>query len=1122
MKPSFRLKVLLLWSTAVTLLGFSNAAIHEKALRNSNANNNQLPQRSNNKGYINTGGRSTFRESKLILVSTLDGSIIAMDKFEEYVYWTLKGGPNGELLKTESYFHTENTSQNQSPEFDYDDIFADTVGDDYEDDDERDMWSDLPPDIAPLVDMGENDVPSPSDIFYIVEPKDNGTIYLYQNGQKLTQLPLSIKEMVDKAPAKFDDDTVYVGSKSTKLIAVDPRNGHIRNKFDMDNAGDAFIIASQHRLPSDTLFIGRVDYRLEIFNPAKKFRWNVSYSEYVPNSFDLDIDMLRKTPSSFYVAPGASGEITAIDLIKGNVLWSRQLPYPAVDVFDVYSRPDDTLSIVKQLVPQLPGTGQIGELLSNRVPAKTAYVGNYNGYIFAMSTDNFPLVQLAKAHGSNTNYPLLESGRKHEEYAGGSGDGPSQHKVYTRPESDDHLYDPTPDTRCRIDNPDFLACMRGLHGVKRLEASGARGRLDPGDNTLENQSGRFQPPVTHEPGDKWKLDGAQIAKPGTFQDGVGKYWKAVFLFILSFFYLKRKYLQDICKLYCEPMIKQYVLPVVNPYLDAYRRQRTVEDVDSDGGKSDKKSRKSNRGRKKSKEASTSEALNPQANSTAIDIHSQQQANGDRSVTFAHDTKHEDGDNHTIVDFSNETATKFSNSQLPYGFTKSTPLVSSALNVTEIILGYGSHGTIVYKGTFDGRDVAVKRLLVDFYDIASQEVRLLQESDDHPNVIRYYFKEERERFLYIALELCYGSLYDYIEKSSIVTDLHLLDTVNPAKILYQMISGLHHLHSLKIVHRDIKPQNILIAPAKTKPGQPKNSSNVRVMISDFGLCKKLDADQSSFHNTTASAAGTIGWRAPELLSGQASSGSGSGHSNNSIPGQDKSASSLSSTTDTLIGTVRVTRAIDIFSAGCLFYYVLSQGEHPFGDKFSREVNILKNQYNLDRLEDLGDNAIEAKDLIERMISANPKDRPSAEQIMIHPYFWNNTQRLAFLQDASDRFEIEERNPPSPLLQALEANAPQVVGRDWYKRLDRVVVNDLGKFRKYDAGSIRDLLRALRNKKHHYQDLAEPVKRAFGEPPDDYLHYFTSRFPYLLLHVYYIVAEDEWLRGETMFKEYFQLH
>jgi hypothetical protein len=311
-----------------------------------------------------------------------------------------------------------------------------------------------------------------------------------------------------------------------------------------------------------------------------------------------------------------------------------------------------------------------------------------------MSTDNFPLVQLAKAHGSQTNYPLLESGQKHEEYADGedSAEGRSQHKVYARPESNDHLYDPVPDPRCRIDNPDFLACMRGLHGVQKVEASGARGRLDPGDNTLENQSGRFQPPVTHEPGDKWKLDGAQIAKPGTFQDGMGKYWKAFFLFILSFFYLKRKYMQYICTRYCEPMFKKYVLPVVNPYLDTYRRQKTVDDVDSDGGgKSDKKNKKSNRSRKKSKEASTSETLNQQANSTAIDVHSQKQANADRSVTFAQDAKHEDGDSHTIVDFSNDTTTtKFSEPQPPYRFTMAPPMVSSALNVTENILGECVH------------------------------------------------------------------------------------------------------------------------------------------------------------------------------------------------------------------------------------------------------------------------------------------------------------------------------------------------------------------------------------------------------------------------------------------------
>jgi hypothetical protein len=64
-------------------------------------------------------------------------------------------------------------------------------------------------------------------------------------------------------------------------------------------------------------FSGSTDYRLEIFNTARKFRWNVSYSEYVPNAFDLDIDLLRKAPSTFYIAPGAMGELTAIDLIRG-------------------------------------------------------------------------------------------------------------------------------------------------------------------------------------------------------------------------------------------------------------------------------------------------------------------------------------------------------------------------------------------------------------------------------------------------------------------------------------------------------------------------------------------------------------------------------------------------------------------------------------------------------------------------------------------------------------------------------------------------------------------------------------------------------------------------------------
>ena len=90
------------------------------------------------------------------------------------------------------------------------------------------------------------------------------------------------------------------------------------------------------------------------------------------------------------------------------------------------------------------------------------------------------------------------------------------------------------------------------------------------------------------------------------------------------------------------------------------------------------------------------------------------------------------------------------------------------------------------------------------------------------------------------------------------------------------------------------------------------------------------------------------------------------------------------------------------------------------------------------------------------------RPDTSTCLMHPYFWDPGQRLGFLQDASDRFEIMCRDPRDPHLAILETNAIDVVGPDWAARLDRIFVENLGKFRKYDGRSVQDLLRALRNK------------------------------------------------------------
>lgn len=127
-----------------------------------------------------------------------------------------------------------------------------------------------------------------------------------------------------------------------------------------------------------------------------------------------------------------------------------------------------------------------------------------------------------------------------------------------------------------------------------------------------------------------------------------------------------------------------------------------------------------------------------------------------------------------------------------------------------------------------------------------------------------------------------------------------------------------------------------------------------------------------------------------------------------------------------------------------------------------MNIVKNASNLSTLSGLGEEGYEAQHLISKMIAADPRDRPTAPDVLCHPYFWDHAQRLAFLQDASDRFEIMDKDAPPPALIALESCAPSVIGSDWHRRMDKIFLDDLGKFRKYERGSVQDLLRALRNK------------------------------------------------------------
>jgi serine/threonine-protein kinase/endoribonuclease IRE1 len=69
----------------------------------------------------------------------------------------------------------------------------------------------------------------------------------------------------------------------------------------------------------------------------------------------------------------------------------------------------------------------------------------------------------------------------------------------------------------------------------------------------------------------------------------------------------------------------------------------------------------------------------------------------------------------------------------------------------------------------------------------------------------FCQERRENFLYIALELCPASLADVVEQPELHQELAI--AFEPKKALFQVTSGLRHLHGLKIIHRDIKPQYV---------------------------------------------------------------------------------------------------------------------------------------------------------------------------------------------------------------------------------------------------------------------------------------------------------------------------
>ncbi len=172
---------------------------------------------------------------------------------------------------------------------------------------------------------------------------------------------------------------------------------------------------------------------------------------------------------------------------------------------------------------------------------------------------------------------------------------------------------------------------------------------------------------------------------------------------------------------------------------------------------------------------------------------------------------------------------------------------------ERVIGVGGMA-VVFKATdtLMRREVAVKILREEIAADTQSVQRFINESKavamlSHQNIVNIYDVSVRENVKYIVMEYVEGiTLKSYIEHREILSLKEIIGYTT------QILRGLAHAHKKKIVHRDIKPQNIMLL------------KNGVIKVTDFGIAKLPNADTLT---VTDKAIGTVFYISPEQASGK---------------------------------------------------------------------------------------------------------------------------------------------------------------------------------------------------------------------------------------------------------------
>ncbi|TID28222.1 hypothetical protein CANINC_002655 [Pichia inconspicua] len=278
-------------------------------------------------------------------------------------------------------------------------------------------------------------------------------------------------------------------------------------------------------------------------------------------------------------------------------------------------------------------------------------------------------------------------------------------------------------------------------------------------------------------------------------------------------------------------------------------------------------------------------------------------------------------------------------------------------IRDEIVGSGAFATVKKAierstGTTFAAKIISKKKALGGLDGVTRELKILKQLD-HPGIVKLKAYYEDVDNYYLVMEfISGGDLMDFIASQGSI------DEIVTKEIARQILEAIKYVHNKGISHRDLKPDNIMIA----------SDDPVRVKITDFGLAKSQENESKM-----KTFCGTLAYLAPEVITNK----------------------KQNTNRKRYLGNGRVTEdlysnKVDMWSIGCLLFVMLT-AHLPFSGSAQDSLfkNIVAGVYHHKLLETMKV-SLEGRDFISRLLEVNVTLRLNAAQALCHPWISSMSQ------------------------------------------------------------------------------------------------------------------------------------